>query len=284
MTVETIAPGEAPPRTGYLAVGHVTIDVAEDGAGVPGGTALYAALLAARAGVEATVLTAGDPAELARALDPFAGEVRFLVEARPATTRLLTVWSGSARRQRVLSWAGELAPRAVEADILHLAPVARELRAPFAAAPGALVGLTPQGLLRRWGRDGWMSEARLAGGAAGAPGVVVLSEQEQPFCEELTAATAARGGVVAVTRGEGPATVRRGEERADVPAWRVDVRDANGAGDVFAAALLLGLSRGAPLVEATEHAHACAALRVTGPGPAAVPTAAAVAGFVAARH
>ena len=61
---------------------------------------------------------------------------------------------GPSRRQRIAAWAGEIGPGlAPQAGILHMAPVASEIAA--GSWPRAeFVGLTPQGLVRRWDGPG----------------------------------------------------------------------------------------------------------------------------------
>src|SRR5579872_578754 len=86
----------------YTTIGHVTTDVLADGSRRAGGTALYAALQAARLGLRARVITRGAPHELEELLAPFAGELDVVLEAAPHTTTMLTEGSGVARRQRVL--------------------------------------------------------------------------------------------------------------------------------------------------------------------------------------
>src|SRR6202000_3354615 len=65
----------------YLAVGHVTVDVLDDGERRPGGTALYSALQAARLGLKAAILTRGEEHELRGLLEPFADELEVLIQS-----------------------------------------------------------------------------------------------------------------------------------------------------------------------------------------------------------
>ncbi len=69
----------------------------------------------------------------------------------------------------------------------------------------------------------------------------------------------------------GPAGVLVGDAsfREHIPACRVDVVDASGAGDCFAGALLARLAAGDPLTQAARYANAAAALNCTGYGAVA---------------
>lgn len=74
--------------------------------------------------------------------------------------------------------------------------------------------------------------------------------------------------VAAVTRGEKGSVVVRGAERADVAAFPVDqVIDTTGAGDQYAAGLLLGLARGLSLQDAGRLGSLAAAEVIAHWGP-----------------
>jgi hypothetical protein len=138
-----------------VTVGHVTVDViAADASRRPGGGTFYSALQAARLGLRALIVTQGWPPELEALLAPYRDELELRIVPAPATTTFATSWPGGQRRQRVLAWAGPIAgPIEVDTRILHFAPVAREIpSARFDAHPprAGFVGLTPQGLARRW--------------------------------------------------------------------------------------------------------------------------------------
>jgi len=267
----------------YLAVGHVVIDALENGERRPGGTVLYAAVQAARLGLSATIVTRGVPAEIERALEPWAAELELIVQPSDETTTLGTSGRGTERRQRVLAWAGPVELGSLpRAEILHLAPVAAELAGP---APGdwPFVGLTPQGLARGWERPGAAIEARAAPAeiltAAGRCDAIVLSEQERASCAELIQQGLRGGASVAVTAGPGDTELmlRDGTRRLLPIASEPNPVDDLGAGDVYAAAFFVALAAGATPQIAAELAHAAAALRLRGVGPAAIASEAEIA-------
>jgi pfkB family carbohydrate kinase len=264
----------------YVTVGHVTADVliGADGAQrrQPGGGAFYSALQAARLGQRTLVLTRGEPRELAELLAPFAGEIDVEIAPAPQTTTMQTRGRGAARAQRLRAWAGAIcaqdftpATLPVGTSILHLAPVARETP-PGWQCTCDFIGLTAQGLVRRWDASGGEIElaeidrARLPC----ALDAVVISASERAFCEQLLDAVP----VMAVTAGEGPTTIHvAGEVDLRVAPRPVSgAHDDLGAGDVFAAAFFIALRDGLTPLQAAAYGNAAAAVRISGRGPDAI--------------
>jgi sugar/nucleoside kinase (ribokinase family) len=281
----------------YLAVGHVTIDVIADRPGGPveqvGGGAFYSALQAARLGLRALIVTRGVPDAIETMVAPYrsqvgsgGGRLDVTVLPAPVTTTLLTTGVGPKRRQQVKSWAGpiERLPD-VDSEIVHFAPVAQET--PREVPPGAgFVGLTPQGLVRAWRADGWISLVPLDRDSVPAQlDAVVFSQAEHISCSPLLQLEGpAAEAVVAITAGSQATELRLpGGETQSVASIGVrDPREDLGAGDVFAAALFIALWRGEGAVEAVRYASAAAAVRVRGLGGAAVGGPAAIQAALAA--
>lgn len=268
----------------YTAVGHLTVDVLEDGSRRPGGSVFYSALQAARLGLSAAVITRGCERELRELLDPL--ELPFTLEILPAehSTTMQTTGIGEHRRQRLLAWAGPIpAELDVRTEILHLAPVARETPS-SPTGSWRLLGLTPQGLARDWGGpaggDVVPARAGRQDGLGARCDALVLSELELADCAELVRDAAAAGGIVAVTAEHRPASLLVAGERVEiaVPAIGEPVEDL-GAGDVFAAVLFCELAAGAPARTAARMAAAAASLRVGGRGPDSVAGRAAIEEF-----
>jgi 1D-myo-inositol 3-kinase len=280
----------------YTTIGHVTVDVLDDGSRRAGGTAFYSALQAARLGLRALIVTRGVPGEIEALLEPHRDELALTVLPAAHTTTLGTLGSGAQRSQRVLAWAGPiLAEELPQLDtaILHLAPIAREtpgrwggdeqirageqIRARRGAARPErtpFVGLTPQGLVRDWsGPGGEIVRVSPIGGTAEAAAAVasrcdalVVNEHERASCADLIAAARAVGATVAVTAGAGPIALLApgGDELAlDVPPLERPVDDL-GAGDVFAAAFFVALDEGRSPLDAAAFANAAAAVRMGG--------------------
>jgi 1D-myo-inositol 3-kinase len=286
-------------RYDYTTLGHVTIDVLADGTRQPGGTAFYGALQAARLGLRTLILTRGRAGEIEELLEPYAAELELRVLPAPHTTTLETEGEGSTRRQRLLAWAGRL-PADLELDtaILHLAPVAREIPTTWRGR-AEFVGLTPQGLARRWeaadgeitvlaperpGAAGMRPLPPVPVGAGPAAGegaalelagrcrAIVVSEHEHAACAALIDAGRGAGALVAITAGAEPNTLVLPDGRESrLPVPRVeDARDDLGAGDVFASAFFVALAEGREPEPAVAFANAAAAVRMQGIGAQAI--------------
>ncbi|MDT0612944.1 sugar kinase [Streptomyces lancefieldiae] len=79
--------------------------------------------------------------------------------------------------------------------------------------------------------------------------------------------------LLVVKQGAAGATAFHGEHVTSVPALRVDVVAAVGAGDAFAAGFLSATLRGLPVRERLRHGHLTAAAALTVPGDLAAPPA-----------
>lgn len=238
------------PRFDYVTVGHVTRDAVEHPRRGTlyrvGGSAFYSALQAARLGLRSLIITQGVPGEIEELLAPYRDELELRVIPTEQTTTLSTRGTGSDRSQGLLAWAGPMKePIAVDTGILHLAPVARETPTSW-EGHAEFVGLTPQGLVRRWREDedpplvhvdtkgpplvqldtspllgdiptvppasetlprGISAVALQAGQLPERFDAAVIAEHECPDCHALFTAAHRHGASIAVTAGARPTTV-----------------------------------------------------------------------------
>lgn len=242
----------------------------------PGGAALYAALTAVALGWRVGVVTsAADPALLAQ-------RAGLVVHCRPAaaTTTFTNLYLPERRVQRCDAVAAALGPAEVpaawrmSARAVLLAPVMNEVDPALVDCfPQARVAVAAQGYLRRRLRDGtvvgrrWQPPRRWLARLAA---VVVSSEDiaHQPEVRSLLTAAP----VLVVTQGAAGAEVVCGGATAHVPAFPTRAVDPTGAGDVFAAALLLALCEGQAPLEAVRFAACAASWAVEAPGVMSIPT------------
>jgi sugar/nucleoside kinase (ribokinase family) len=275
----------APPPTrsdfDYVAVGHVTTDLVRSPSGSsrrPGGGAFYSALQAARLGLRTLILTSGSLRELHTLLEPYSRELKVRVLPTEKTTTLSTEGTGSERSQRLLEWAGPIPEgMSVKTSILHLAPVAQETPGHWGGSAD-FIGITPQGLTRRWDGHGEISQIPLdLGRLPERYDAVVISETERASCEGLISRVGESDAVIVVTAGSKPITIHAASGTTRTPSLALGPpQDDLGAGDVFAAAFFVALRDGLSPSKAAEFGNAAAAVRIAGVGPNAVGDRAAI--------
>ncbi|MCS6839872.1 MAG: PfkB family carbohydrate kinase [Roseiflexus sp.] len=254
----------------------MTHDLAPDGSYAPGGTALYAALTARRLGRRVGIVSARAAipadwsAEIAVAFVPTIDapifENRYTPQGR---VQILHADSGVLTLDDVpLAWR--------TARIVHLAPVLAETPEYLVDAfPRALLGMTPQGMMRAW-------RGPLPAPIAYRPwnpsplvleriDVLVMSIEDLQFDEEQARTYARHCSLVALTRGAAGATLFIKGRPYHIDACPAIERDPTGAGDVFAAALLVRLDETGDPLEAAHFAACIAARSVEGIGPGAIP-------------
>ena len=258
-----------------LILGHVTRD--ELGAGQAparlGGAASYAALAAARLGVETALVTVAPPAD--ELLAPLRSDPRLTFHCAPSDvmTTFHLDYAGGRRVLTLRQRARSLEPADIPAScrgvaVAYVGPVAAECDRALVESLGAgFIGVGLQGWLRRAGEAGRI-EAALRSEANDPPRVqvAVVSEEDHPDVDQVAARFAAAGAVVAITRGARGATLFTASEQIDIPAAAAREVDPTGAGDVFGVVLTLRLSEGATLREAGNDAAVAAARVVEGPG------------------
>jgi len=272
-----------------LAVGHVTWDRLPDRQ-VLGGAVTYAALQARKLGWEAAVLTATGPDfEAARDLPG----VEVFARTDAATTRFTNLYEPGGERRQVLSARAGAIDLAVlpdawrEPDVLFLGPVAGEVPAGTASAFAAeVVGAGAQGWLRAFDADGAVTARDWPDPGADLAGVhvLVLSEHDLPEAALRARAFLTYVPIVALTRGWEGARLFTRDGVQDVPTLPREEVDPTGAGDVFAAALLVGYHETGDVAEAAAFAACAASCAVEGVGASSLGDRAEVERRLALRH
>ncbi len=266
-----------PGRLDYLVIGHVTRDRRPDGGFTSGGTATYATRTAQALGCRVGVVTsASEDLNLSAA---FPG-VEILQVPAPVTTTFENRYTRSGRVQVIQAVAAPLTPDGIppawcEVAVVHIGPVAQECDPALVGLfPTVFVGLTPQGWMRRWDRQGRVRPAAWESADTLLPraGAVILSEEDVGGDEALVARWAARTCVMVVTRGAAGCTVYAAGAVEDLPGFPAVEVDPTGAGDVFAAVFFVQLQQGLTPWEAARRANCVAALSVTRPGLSGTPT------------
>lgn len=263
----------------FVAIGHLTLDLA-DTRQTPGGSALYAGLLASRLGLRVGLLTSVGPTF---PLDTLPSEIQVVNVPATETTTFEHHGRTTSRRLRLVHRAralveAELPDEWRSVPLVHLCPVAGEVDPAFAHAfDESVLGVGPQGWLRAWRQDGIVT--RRSWDAAS----VVLRRAQALFLsqDDVADEREVRGWfdlvpVGCVTRGAAGATLFVNGEPYVVSGYPARVVDPTGAGDVFAAAFLIHYQRTQDAWEAAGFASAAGSLAVEGAGIAGVPDLAAL--------
>ena len=262
----------------YVVIGHITRDVVPGGY-VVGGTVTYAGLTAAALGRTVGVVTsAGPDLDLRVALPGLA----YHLKPAAATTTFENQYHDGKRTQWIRAIADPLGPELIpnawrSVPIAHLAPLDNELGVDILSALSKvdLIGVTPQGWMRRWDAAGIVSsrpwdEAEVILPAVGA---AILSEEDVGRDWDILRRFASLVPILAVTQGASGCTVFENGKGWHVPAFPAVEVDATGAGDVFAAAFLIRLLENGSPISAARYANCVASFAVEAPGPNGIPSA-----------
>lgn len=265
----------SPPAVDYLIIGHASKDLTHQGPTL-GGTVAYAGLTAHALGLRVGVVTsAADDLDLS----PLHGLQLHRIPAA-ASTSFENLYTPTGRVQTIGGQAVALGRSATppawqSSPIVHLAPIACEIDPDLAGAfPDSLLGMTPQGWMRRWDQDGrvrltsWEVTRELLPSAD----AVVLSIEDLQGDFQAAQAMAEHCRVLVVTEGPRGARVHAHGEWRSVPAPVMEEVDPTGAGDIFAAVFFSQLQRNGDPWLAAASANRVAAGSVTRRGLASVPS------------
>ncbi len=262
----------------FIIIGHITQDLLPDGGLSLGGTVSYAATTAQRMGYRVGVVTSTGPNLDVKQVLPFA---QVSCHQASETTIFENIYVNGERTQILHKRAGDLHCKHVpeqwrNAPIAHLGPLDQEIdEGVFHCFDDeVLIGVTPQGFLRRWDDQGLVSfmDWEPPKSVLQRINVLVLSEQDVPDPDGLVRDWGPFIDVIVVTRAEKGATVYHEGEPCDYPARPAQQVDPTGAGDVFAAAFMIRLIETRDPCQAAQFANAVASFSIEGPGVSGIPT------------
>ncbi|MCB8945545.1 MAG: ribokinase [Ardenticatenaceae bacterium] len=254
----------------YLVIGHITADLTPTGTTI-GGTVAYSGRTAQTLGLETAVLSsAAADYNWQQALPGIQ------VQAIPTeyTSTFENIYTANGRHQLLHHVAAPITPTDVPQDwhraaIVHLAPLTNEVDPNIVDLfSNSLIGMTPQGWLRRWDENkhvyarAWEAAAWILPHAA----AVILS-YEDLLDRAMLDQYRQWSRLLVMTDGEKGCTVFLGDEVRHIPTPIVRQVEPTGAGDIFAAAFLYRLYQtdGNPW-EAARFANKIASQSVTQAG------------------
>ena len=262
------------PLIDYLAVGHVSDDIVIKGdveLRTTGGTVAFSSEVAHALGLRAAVLTSSAPSfDLAAALPN-----SIVVNVPSAeTTTFSNIYYPEGRKQVVhalADWvsAESLPPQWADTRIAHLGPITTQIdpNLVLAFSEQTLIGITPQGWMRRWGDDGEVHAIRMMATDILLPNATAtVIGQEDLLDDAQLVQMRELSKLLVMTRNAKGCVVFEGDNVYHIPAPKVIEDNPTGAGDIFATAFFIKLQQtGGNSVEAAKFANLVAATSVAEP-------------------
>ena len=251
----------------YLTIGHICNDLTPAGT-VIGGAAAYGATVAQILGCRTAVVTSSAPDDDWQTALP---GTTIYVKPSPNTTLFENVYTTEGRIQTIHAVAGQLTSEDIpsawqRASIVYLGPIANEVDPDIIHLfSNSLVGLGPQGWMRRWDNQGTVSAGQwaVAEQYLRLAAAVFVSEEDLADGEMLNKYRE-WSRLLVLTRGPDGCTIFFGDEIRQFPTYSVPVVDTTGAGDIFAAAFLVRLFQtGGNPSEAARFANKAASLSIS---------------------
>lgn len=261
----------------FVAVGHFTHDVTPQGY-IIGGSAAYSSITVCNLGLNPRVVTSVG-ADFDQK-NPLLNGIKVEYHIAQSTTKFNNIYEDGCRYQLLLSVADKISAKHIplewcNTDIAYICPVADEVTVDAVHAfSNAVIGVTPQGWMRKWDKNYRVSAKKWENAEKILPYIdaLILSEDDiAPFPEELDLYIELTK-IVVLTRNKRGATLYKDGNSIDFPAYKTTQIDQTGAGDVFAAAFLSKYHETFNASEATDFANCVASFAVEHEGTKGIPT------------
>jgi 1D-myo-inositol 3-kinase len=267
----------------FLAIGHFTHDVTEDGL-ILGGAASYSSIAAQRLGMQARVVSAVGKDFLH--FDKLNGISISLADDQNTiqTTTFQNIYTDGVRKQTLKGVSAPIKPEHIpaewlNAEIVYLCPVADEVDPSIARIfPDSLIGASPQGWMRQWDDQGHVYQRKWKNAENVLPylDALIMSEEDISSFPEVVNEYRELVKIMVLTRGERGCTLYYNGKIKDFPAFKTTLVDPTGAGDVFAVAFLRELFRTRDPYKASIFANCTASYVVEKHGIQGIPDMAQV--------
>ncbi len=254
----------------YLVIGHLSRDVVSTGF-VVGGTVAYAGRAAQAIGANVAILTSTVSDEPGIAALPSIQVCS--IEAKVSTT-FENVYTENGRLQILHDVAEPITSAHVpstwtQPSIVHFGPLANEIDPPIVHQfSNSIIGMTPQGWMRRWDENGHVYAQEWEQAAEILPlATAVIISTEDLLNDEMLGQYKKWSKLLVLTQGPKGCTVFCDDETHHIPVPEVTEVEPTGAGDIFAAAFLLKYQQtDGDYCQAAAFANEIAAQSVTQPG------------------
>lgn len=253
----------------YLVLGHVTRDRVEGGFN-PGGTVTYSGRVAQMLGCRTAVVTS---ARLDYDLQPFMKGMSVHVIPADENSDFENIYQANERIQVLSARADDITPADIPPrwrapSVVHFGPLTNEITPDVINCfPNSLIGVTPQGWMRRWDETGRVYAKPFAAAEMilSKADAVVISEEDL-LDDTMLGDFISWSKLLVMTQNYAGCTVFFDGGQFVIPAPKIELVEPTGAGDIFAAAFFVHLWRsgGDPLA-AAQFANLVAAYSVTTP-------------------
>lgn len=261
----------------YLLIGTVTKDLQPDGTFTNGGTVTYASVIVENLGWRPVIFTAAD----AKFTTPdYLTHVDWHFVSSLHTTTFKNRYDTQGHRQQTIGPVGasitaaDIPPDCLQADIIHLCPLAQDVDISVASAckTGQMVS-TPQGWMRQWDKNGIVSLGEWTGADDLLPKLTcsVISIEDIEGDWSIAEKWAGQTNTLIVTLGDEGCTIFHKGTRQTVPPRPAHPIDPTGAGDVFAAAFFIRYQETGNLWQAGRFANVAASMAIERVGPQGAP-------------
>lgn len=258
----------------FLAIGHVTKDLTDDGY-ILGGTVAYSALTAQALGLDAKILTSSS-----QDVDPGAilADIPVCVVPSEKTTTMANMYVDGRRSQVLRNVAGKIRGTDIpelwrKAPLVLLGPLAAELDESIPQfLDSEIIVASLQGWLRQWDEFGNVSPSEWEGLTL-LPQVdaAIFSDDDNPSESQISRWITLCRTVIHTHGGDGYSIYHEGEWH-HFSAFEVNEVDPTGAGDVFATAFLIRFREVKDPVDAAIYASCAASFCVEEVGVTGIPT------------
>ena len=266
----------------FLSIGHFTHDVVGDEL-ILGGAAAYSSATAKKLEHKTGVISAvgKDFIHYDKLQD-----ITLIIAREPDgqlsknTTTFQNIYENGVRRQLIKGVSATICPEHVpdklcDISIVYLCPVANEIKPSVVQRfNNSIIGASPQGWMREWNSKGQVFPRKWDDAPRVLPyiDVLIMSEEDFSSFPEVLEEYAKLVDIMVITKGEKGSTLYHDGKVKDFPAFRTNVVDPTGAGDVFATAFLIKLQQTQDPYEASIFANCTASFVVEKRGTEGIPS------------
>lgn len=265
----------------FLSIGHFTHDIVGDKL-ILGGASAYSSVTAKKMGLYVGVITSvGSDFLHYDKLDDISLRVIDSVisgENHPTTT-FQNIYENGVRKQFIRGVSARICHNNIPDDwcnpnIVYLCPVANEIESLVVNKfPNSIIGVSPQGWMRRWDSEGRVYAQKWEDAAKVLPyiDILVMSEEDIAPFPEVIDEYANMTKIMILTRGERGSTLYNEGRITNFRAFKTNVIDPTGAGDVFATAFLIKYQQTRDPYESSIFANCVASFVVEEKGMGGIP-------------